>query len=91
MMLSTLLLIGIVGEHAWIAGYSKESVYIFASVVGVVGFVMQDVVADTMSTEVVDQTQSEDAIKTAGYYTSFVSTLFRAGGFYYGLARRRTL
>ena len=61
--LSTILLIGIVGEHAWIAGYSKESVYIFASVVGVVGFVMQDVVADTMTTEVVDSSQSEEEIK----------------------------
>jgi MFS family permease len=59
MTLSTLLLIGIVGEHAWIAEYSKESVYVFASVVGMVGFVMQDVVADTMTTEVVDKSQSE--------------------------------
>ncbi len=63
MILSTILLIGIVGKHQWIAHYSKESVYIFASVLGVVGFVMQDVVADTMTTEVVDKTQSEDEIK----------------------------
>lgn len=60
--LSTLLLIGIVGEHQWIAGYSKEKVYIFASVLGVVGFVMQDVVADTMTTEVVDTAQSAEDI-----------------------------
>ena len=63
MAFSTLLLIGIVGEYKWIAAYSKESVYIFASVFGVVGFVMQDVVADTMTTEVVDKTQSDDEIK----------------------------
>jgi len=63
MALSTLLLIGIIGEHQWIDAYNKESVYVFASVLGVVGFVLQDVVADTMSTEVVDKTQSEDAIK----------------------------
>ncbi|HHD78675.1 MAG TPA: hypothetical protein ENK98_03420 [Epsilonproteobacteria bacterium] len=63
MALSTVLLIGIVGEHQWIAGYSKESVYIFASVLGVIGFVMQDVVADTMTTEVVDKTQSDEEIK----------------------------
>ena len=63
MALSTVLLIGIVGEHQWIAGYGKEKVYIFASVLGVVGFVMQDVVADTMTTEVVDQTQSDEEIK----------------------------
>ena len=61
--LSTILLIGIVGEHKWIVSYSKESVYIFASVLGVVGFVLQDVVADTMTTEVVDTTQSDEDIK----------------------------
>ena len=63
MTLSTILLIGIVGNHAWISGYAKESVYIFASVLGVVGFVMQDVVADTMTTEVVDTTQTPEEIK----------------------------
>ena len=63
MTLSTFLLIGIVGEHAWADAYSKESVYIFASVVGVVGFVMQDVVADTMTTEVVDKSQSDADLK----------------------------
>jgi len=63
MAVSTVMLIGIVGEHTWVAGYSKESVYIFASVVGVVGFVMQDVVADTMTTEVVDTSQSASDIK----------------------------
>jgi MFS family permease len=63
MTLSTILLIGIVGNHAWISNYSKESVYIFASVLGVVGFVLQDVVADNMTTEVVDTTQTDDEIK----------------------------
>jgi len=63
MTMSTLLLIGIVGEYSWVSNYSKEGVYIFASVLGVVGFVMQDVVADTMTTEVVDTTQSDDEIK----------------------------
>ena len=61
--LSTILLIGIVGEHAWLSGFPKEKVYIFASVLGVVGFVMQDVVADTMTTEVVDTSQSAEEIK----------------------------
>ena len=60
---STILLIGIVGDHSWIAGFSKEKVYIFASVLGVVGFVMQDVVADTMTTEVVEKHQSPEALK----------------------------
>jgi MFS family permease len=63
MTLSTFLLIGIVGESPWVAMYSKENVYIFASVLGVVGFVIQDVVADTMTTEVIDTTQSPEEIK----------------------------
>jgi len=63
MTLGTVLLIGVVGDQSWMAGYEKEKVYIFASVLGVVGFVMQDVVADTMTTEVVDTTQSPEDIK----------------------------
>lgn len=61
--ISTLMLIGVVGNHALLSAYSKEHIYIIASVIGVVGFVMQDVVADTMSTEVVDRTQSKEEIK----------------------------
>ncbi len=37
--------------------------YLIATLAGVFGFVIQDVTADTMSTEVVDRTQSEDAVK----------------------------
>jgi len=61
--LSTFLMIAIVGEYEIVSAYKKESVYIFASVIGVVGFVLQDVVADTMSTEVVDSSQSDEEIK----------------------------
>jgi hypothetical protein len=61
--ISTFLMIAIVGDYEIVSGYKKESVYIFASVIGVVGFVLQDVVADTMSTEVVDSSQSEEEIK----------------------------
>jgi len=61
--LSTFLMIAIVGEYEIVSAYKKESVYIFASVIGVVGFVLQDVVADTMSTEVVDNSQSDEEIK----------------------------
>jgi len=63
MAFSTILLIGIVGEHTWVQGYSKETIYVFASVLGVVGYVLQDVVADTMTTEVVDKMQSDEEIK----------------------------
>ncbi len=57
MMLATALMVGLVSDAVWLAEYAKEKTYIFASVVMVVGFVMQDVVADTMSTEVVDKTK----------------------------------
>ncbi len=61
--LGTLLMIGLVSEALWLVHYAKEKVYIFASVLTVVGFVMQDVVADTMSTEVVDKNQSDSEIR----------------------------
>jgi hypothetical protein len=43
------MMIAVVGDYPIVAEFSKKSVYIFASVIAVVGFVMQDVVADTMS------------------------------------------
>lgn len=57
------LMIGLVSDALWLASYPKEKVYIFASVTSVVGFVLQDVVADTMSTEVVDKTQTKEEIR----------------------------
>ena len=63
MVFGTLMMIGLVSDAPWLAGYTKEKVYILASVITVVGFVMQDVVADTMSTEVVDKTQSDEEIR----------------------------
>lgn len=63
MMLSTFIMMGLVTDAGWLTHYTKETVYIFAAVVMVVGFVIQDVVADTMSTEVVDKSQSDEEIK----------------------------
>ena len=63
MAMGTVLLIGLAGEAPWLSAYPKESVYVFASVISMVGFVMQDVVADTMSTEVVDKRQTDEEIK----------------------------
>lgn len=60
--ISSLLMIAVVGDYEMVRDFSKKSVYIFASVIAVIGFVMQDVVADTMTTEVVDKTQSEEEI-----------------------------
>jgi MFS family permease len=63
MSVGTLIMIELVSDAPWCASYSKESLYIFASLIMMVGFVMQDVVADTMSTEVVDKGQSQEEIQ----------------------------
>ncbi len=60
--LSFLLMIAVVGNYPVVADFSKKSIYIIASIIAVVGFVIQDVVADTMTTEVVDETQSTEKI-----------------------------
>ncbi len=60
--ISSLLMITVVGDYAIVEDYSKKTIYIFASVIAVVGFVMQDVVADTMTTEVVDKNQTQEQI-----------------------------
>ena len=63
MVSGTALMVGLVSDALWLAAYAKEKVYIFASVLSVIGFVMQDVVADTMSTEVVDKSQTLEEIR----------------------------
>ena len=60
--ISSLMMIAVVGDYAIVEGLSKKAVYVFASVIAVVGFVMQDVVADTMTTEVIDKNQSQEDI-----------------------------
>ncbi|WP_428086961.1 hypothetical protein [Candidatus Thioglobus sp.] len=60
--ISSLMMIAVVGDYAIVEDFSKKVVYIFASVIAVVGFVMQDVVADTMTTEVIDKNQSPEKI-----------------------------
>jgi len=62
MAIGTVFLIGLASGASWLSAYPKETVYVFASVLSMVGFVMQDVVADTMSTEVVDKSQSKEEI-----------------------------
>ena len=60
--ISSLMMIAVVGDYAIVEDLSKKAVYVFASIIAVVGFVMQDVVADTMTTEVIDKTQSREKI-----------------------------
>lgn len=57
------LMIGLTSDSALLSGFTKGGIYIFASVLMVIGYVMQDVVADTMSTEVVDRSQSKEDIE----------------------------
>jgi MFS family permease len=61
--LGILLMIGLVQDSSLLHGFKKGNVYIFASIITVIGYVLQDVVADTMSTEVVDRTQSREDIE----------------------------
>jgi hypothetical protein len=61
--ISTILMIGLVGEKEWINFASSKQIYILASVLAVIGFVLQDVVADAMSTEVVDRNQPQQKIE----------------------------
>lgn len=60
--LGFILMIGLVSNNPLLSNYTKENIYIFASILSVIGFVMQDVVADTMSTEVIDKSQTQDEI-----------------------------
>ncbi len=59
---SMLLLMALAGRYPIVSAWDMEKTYIFASVIGVIGFVLQDVVADTMSTEVVDRSQPREKI-----------------------------
>ncbi|CAA6803642.1 MAG: Folate carrier, cyanobacterial type [uncultured Campylobacterales bacterium] len=61
-LVSTLMMIDMVGEHQ-ILPFSKEFTFILSSVIAVIGFVLQDVVADTMSTEVIDKSASKEEQK----------------------------
>ncbi len=54
--LGQLILIGLAVNSAWLLQFgSPGRLYLLSSVVSVIGFVLQDVIADTMSTEVVDR------------------------------------
>ncbi len=60
--LSSVLMIAVVGDYSIVQNFSKKFIYVIASIIAIVGFVIQDVVADTMTTEVVDKSQSKDKI-----------------------------
>jgi hypothetical protein len=56
--LGAVLLAGLAGQHDWIMWVGNEYwIYLMSSVFTAAGFVIQDVTADTMTTEVVDRTE----------------------------------
>jgi len=59
MTLGTLMIAAIAGDYAIFKAYDKDGLYMMAMIVMTVGIVLQDVVADTMSTEVTQPNQSE--------------------------------
>ncbi len=71
----TVLLIGLAGDYEWVKFTSKENVYIISSFLTVIGFVLQDVVADTMSTEVVDRNQPKEKVEEELAYVQILGRL----------------
>ena len=73
--LGTILLIGLAGNYEWIKFTTKENIYIIASLISVIGFVLQDVVADAMSTEIVDRNQPQEKIEEELAYIQILGRL----------------
>jgi hypothetical protein len=71
----TILLIGLAGDYPWAKFASKENVYILSALLTVIGFVLQDVVADAMSTEVVDRNQPEEKVQEELAYVQILGRL----------------
>ena len=71
----TILLIGLAGNYPWAKFASKENVYIISALLTVIGFVIQDVVADAMSTEVVDRNQPEEKVQEELAYVQILGRL----------------
>ncbi len=59
MVVGAVLLAGLAGHVEWVMGLgSQYTIYLLSAVFTTFGFVIQDVTADTMTTEVVERTQS---------------------------------
>ena len=62
---SYLLLAGIAAKMPIVLGFgSPENLYFLAAMVGMIGYVIQDVIADAMSTEVVDRYDEDGSPRT---------------------------
>lgn len=64
LMLATIVHAGLAGRHPWVIWLGDEYIiWLIASIMFAIGFVMQDVTADTMTTEVVDRTVFINGVK----------------------------
>ncbi len=73
--LGDILLIGLAGNYSFVKFSSKENVYIISALISVIGFVLQDVVADAMSTEVVDRNQPKEKVEEELAYVQILGRL----------------
>jgi hypothetical protein len=73
--LGTLLLIGLAGHHQWANFAPPGVVYLLSGLLSTIGFVLQDVVADTMSTEVVDRNQPPEKVEEELAYVQILGRL----------------
>ena len=73
--LGDILLIGLAGNYHWAEFSSKDNIYIISALLTVIGFVLQDVVADTMSTEVVDRNQPKEKVEEELAYVQILGRL----------------
>ncbi|WP_457565108.1 hypothetical protein [Caminibacter sp.] len=71
----TVLLIGLAGDYKWAKFSTKENVYILSALLSVIGFVLQDVTADAMSTEVVDRNLPEEKVQEELAYVQILGRL----------------
>ncbi len=63
LVLGTVLLAGLAGRHSWVMWIGGEyRIFLLSSLCTVIGFVLQDVTADTMTTEVVDREYVVDGV-----------------------------
>ena len=66
LLLGTLLLAGLAGRHGWVMWIGDEyRIWLLSSLCTAIGFVLQDVTADTMTTEVVDRDHEIDGVLVA--------------------------
>jgi len=66
MSLGTLTLVGLAGRYEWVMWLGDEyRIYLISALLTAIGFMVQDVTADTMSTEVIERSETIDGKQQA--------------------------